>query len=82
MSVSIKEVILEFSGKDKLDVMVKLMEAREALAFYADHQRYCGPNCHPIPNDVHQPRGLIYRLDVTRDGGQIARAALGIKEAL
>lgn len=50
--------------------------ASRALEFYANPKRYEGPNTSPIPNDPFQPDNLSYRLDVTRDGGRIARAAL------
>jgi hypothetical protein len=49
---------------------------REALSFYADAQRYNGPNCRRIDGDRFTPFGDSYRKDVTRDGGEIARAAL------
>lgn len=49
--------------------------AARALSFYADQQRYRGPNQRPIPGDAW-PDSDGYRLDVTRDGGAIARAAL------
>lgn len=52
-------------------------EAREALEFYADSTRYNGPNIRLEGEpDKYQPEGLYYRLDVTRDRGNIARAAL------
>ena len=51
--------------------------AREALEFYADPTRYNGPNIRLEGEpDRYQPDNLYYRLDVTRDGGGIARNAL------
>lgn len=54
-----------------------LLECTKALLFYADETRYHGANqrLESTP-DSHQPEGLPYRLDVTRDGGAIARKAL------
>jgi hypothetical protein len=49
---------------------------REALRFYADKRRYQGPNQRPIPDDPFATADAVYMLDVTRDGGTIARAAL------
>ena len=55
---------------------------REALSFYADESRYFGPN-QPLRQEADRwsaAAGLTaYRLDVTRDGGQIARRALAGK---
>jgi hypothetical protein len=51
-------------------------EARKALRFYADPLRYQGGNQRPLPGDEFTPAGFYYRIDVTRDGGAIARAAL------
>jgi hypothetical protein len=55
---------------------------RAALSFYADPSRYHGPNMHLTTRDEWSGRvGLgAYRLDVTRDGGVIARAAMAAKE--
>lgn len=47
-----------------------------ALRFYADSRRYEGGNRQPLEDDPHQPIGLVYRLDVTRDHGRIAAAAI------
>jgi hypothetical protein len=49
-----------------------------ALSFYADETRYNGPNQQLEEPDVWSELvGLTaYRLDVTRDGGVIARNAL------
>jgi hypothetical protein len=61
-----------------VDGMVAEIERlRFALAFYADERRYLGANqwC-PDETDAYQPEGLGYRLDVTRDYGNIARKAL------
>ena len=54
----------------------QLVKVNHALAFYADPDRYDGPNLNPLPNDPYAPADLFYRLDVTRDGGRIAKAAL------
>lgn len=53
-----------------------------ALRFYADKTRYLGPNKTNTDNDEWSNKvGLNgYRLDVIRDGGSIARAALGLTE--
>lgn len=48
----------------------------KALEFYANPSRYEGANMSPLPDDPFQPSDLVYRLDVTRDNGEIARAAL------
>ncbi len=47
-----------------------------ALRFYADSRRYEGGNQKPLDDDPHQPTWLYYRLDVTRDNGHIAAAAI------
>ncbi len=47
-----------------------------ALEFYADPRRYDGPNTSPIEGDQFAPDGLVYRYDVTRDHGRVARAAI------
>jgi hypothetical protein len=59
-----------------IDLMNEAARLRTALEFYADPRRYEGPNTNPIPNDPYQPEELVYRLDIIRDGGQIARNAL------
>jgi len=51
-----------------------------ALRFYANPGRYDGPNMPPLPDDPFQPEHLVYRMDVTRDFGSVARAALQPKE--
>ncbi len=52
---------------------------RKALSFYADPTRYHGPNQRlDEPDEWSASVGLsVYRLDVTRDQGAIARAVLG-----
>lgn len=52
---------------------------RKALSFYADPTRYHGPNQpQDGPDEWSESVGLsAYRLDVTRDQGVIARAAVG-----
>ena len=49
---------------------------RKALEFYANPQRYNGPNQRAVDGDAHQPSTCPYLWDVTRDGGDIARRAL------
>ena len=53
-------------------------ELLEALSFYADSTRYHGPNQSiDEPDKWSDHVGLkAYRLDVTRDGGVIASAAI------
>lgn len=48
----------------------------KALRFYADPSRYEGANQRPVEGDEFKVPGLPYRLDVTRDCGEIARAAI------
>jgi hypothetical protein len=48
---------------------------RQALHFYADQLRYEGPNQRALPGDAYSV-GKHYRHDVTKDNGDIARAAL------
>jgi hypothetical protein len=48
----------------------------EALEFYADPRRYHGPNQSRQDGDRHTPVEFPYMIDVTRDSGDIARAAL------
>lgn len=50
--------------------------AAHALGFYADARRYDGPNQKPIADDPFAKPDAAYVLDVTRDGGSIAREAL------
>jgi hypothetical protein len=60
------------TNKSKIDALVK------ALEFYADPKRYDGPNMQPIPNDIYAKPDAAYIMDVTRDGGSIARKALAV----
>jgi hypothetical protein len=74
---------LEAEAKLFADKMAAQIEAlRAALSFYADPSRYHGPNMPLTTRDEWSERvGLgAYRLDVTRDGGVIARAAMAAKE--
>jgi hypothetical protein len=48
----------------------------KALQFYADYDRYNGPNQRLIGTDSYTPEGQGYLQDVTRDDGNIAREAL------
>lgn len=55
----------------------RLDKAEEALRFYADMARYQGANNRRTGPDPYAPEpNFSYLWDVTRDGGQIARAAL------
>jgi hypothetical protein len=67
------------ANQDIIDLMNEVSRLRMALAFYADPLRYEGANMRPILDDPYQPENLVYRLDVTRDFGKIAREALGEK---
>lgn len=58
------------------DLMNDVWALKEALRFYADQRRYDGPNLPPLEGDKYAPDGLVYRYDVTRDRGSVARAAL------
>lgn len=49
---------------------------REALEFYAEQRRYNGPNQNNPGDDPHTPPDAPYFTDVTRDGGERARAAI------
>lgn len=59
-----------------IDLMNDVWALQEALRFYADKRRYEGPNLPPIEGDKYAPSDLVYRYDVTRDNGFIAREAL------
>jgi hypothetical protein len=65
----------------KIDLAALLDETEavlaDALRFYADPERYKGPN-HRLEGepDKYQPADLVYLLDVDRDVGNIARKAL------
>jgi hypothetical protein len=56
----------------------RIQELEHALRFYASSLRYKGPNQPALPGalDPYTPKGFPYRMDVTRDGGAIARKAL------
>jgi len=47
-----------------------------ALRFYADPKRYEGSNQSLQEDDPYTPRGFPFLIDIHRDGGAIARAAL------
>lgn len=68
--------IADERAKEAVDLRAQLASVRKALEFYADPYRYEGPNLSPLVNDPLQPVDLVYRLDVTRDFGHIARSAL------
>jgi hypothetical protein len=52
------------------------MKLVAALQFYADPKRYEGSNQRRDSGDPYTPEEMPYRLDVYRDSGEIARAAL------
>ena len=54
----------------------RIEELERALGFYADPRRYNGPNQKPIPDDPFAKPDRVYIQDVSRDNGEIARAAL------
>ena len=60
------------------DIIAERDRLKKALSFYADSTRYHGPNQRlDEPDEWSDAVGLAaYRLDVTRDGGMIARQAL------
>ena len=60
------------------DIIAERDRLKKALSFYADSTRYHGPNQRlDEPDEWSDAVGLTaYRLDVTRDGGMIARQAL------
>jgi hypothetical protein len=57
---------------------------KRAMHFYADHKRYAGPNQRLEQPDEYSEEAApkVYLLDVTRDGGAIARKALDRNEIL
>jgi hypothetical protein len=55
---------------------LELIRLRKALRFYADEDRYCGPNQRPREQEDFGPDDFCYLWDVSRDRGEIARAAL------
>lgn len=50
----------------------------DALEFYADPRKYKGGNCRADPDE--ESVAGYYRLDVSRDGGDKARAAISLKD--
>jgi hypothetical protein len=52
---------------------------RTALEFYENQLRYMGENRPAIPGDAHSPPNQHYVWSVMKDGGDIARTALGMK---
>lgn len=60
------------------DIIADRDRLKKALSFYSDSTRYRGPNQRlDDPDEWSDAVGLTaYRLDVTRDGGVIARQAL------
>lgn len=52
-----------------------------ALCFYADPTRYDGANHRAVPHDPYTPAESIYRQDVTRDRGHVAREAIESDDA-
>lgn len=64
---------------EAIDAAVEMIERmQKALSFYSDENRYYGPNQRYEGGDPWtDAAGLrAYQLDVTRDRGNIARAAL------
>jgi hypothetical protein len=53
----------------------------EALRFYADQSRYRGPNCRRQEGDRFTPENVPFTHDVSKDGGEIARAAIALAES-
>ena len=68
----------ELAAAELRRLAAEVESLRHALSFYADGTRYHGPN-QPLdaPDKWSEKVGSnAYRLDVTRDGGVIARNAL------
>lgn len=67
--------------KEMRRVIAEREDARKALSFYADPERYRGPNRLLDPKVVDQwnPES-VYVWDVIRDNGAIARKALGERD--
>jgi hypothetical protein len=67
-----------WSGSVVLALLDRVKALEEGLSFYADPERYHGPNQGlDRPDKWSEEVGLkAYRLDVTRDHGCIARALL------
>lgn len=61
---------------DSADMRAEISQLRHALSFYADAARYEGANQRVEAGDEFTPESMPYRLDVTRDAGEIARNAL------
>jgi hypothetical protein len=61
-------------------ILADLEAAEKALKFYADPWRYHGPNQRLDKPDEFSPDGAVYLVDVTRDYGSIAKAALAQME--
>lgn len=55
----------------------EIEKLRRALEFYADYRRYQGSNNPTIEGDPYQPPDCPYLWDVGRDGGAIAKRAIG-----
>ncbi|MCK1668681.1 hypothetical protein [Bradyrhizobium sp. 153] len=67
----------DFSAIEARVLLHRVADLERALRFYADPTRYNGPNQHIKGDpDEYQPKDAAYLLDVTRDGGKIARDAL------
>lgn len=65
--------------KTRLEELEKDRERHmDALRFYADKRKYAGPNS--IAEQDEECVAGFYRLDVTRDGGEKARAAMEAKQ--
>jgi hypothetical protein len=55
----------------------RIAELEHALRFYADPARYQGPHQLPRRDDPYTPKDAPYMVDIIRDGGELARKALG-----
>ena len=62
------------SPKDCRAIEERLNKCVEALEFYSDHRKYEGPNSVADPDE--ECVAGYYRLDVTRDHGNKAQAAI------
>lgn len=68
--------LIEWIAKQHADMANEIKTMRKALSFYADPLRYQGPNQPPLAKDEFTPADFPYRIDVTRDNGEIARSSI------
>lgn len=71
---AVRELRIESDEKGELEAEVARLRA--ALKFYADERRYRGPNQPAFDGDEFTTDAGPYMVDVSRDWGRIARAAL------